>query len=197
MERLDFQRSRAKHAGLVLLALGFVVVGWFLATSATGLGDRVMGWLCVVFFGACLLVGAKRFVEGGVAFAFERAGIISPDSDLGVLPWAEIQSCAVVTIKGNRFLAMTFRDPERLLGRVSPAKRKLATFNEKMGWGHWALAFSGITPGLDEALAFIRANQPGLLSPAARLGAPADFGPPLVNMSSRSWRGPKPPSWER
>lgn len=27
--------------------------------------------------------------------------------------------------------------------------------------------------------------------------AAADFGPPLVTITSRSWRGPKPLSWER
>lgn len=44
----------------------------------------------------------------------------------------------------TRFLSLTFRDPERFLARVSPAKRKLSSLNESIGWGHWAFSFAGV-----------------------------------------------------
>lgn len=58
MERLDFQRSRLKTAGLVVMAFAFVAGGWFLAKTGDDVADRFVGWCCVAFFGICALVGS-------------------------------------------------------------------------------------------------------------------------------------------
>ena len=107
----------------------------------------------------CGGIAAKRMISGGTPFVFDRAGISFPGGNFGLLPWNEIKSYSVVTIRGNVFLALTFNDPARILSRVSTAKRKWALANERMGWGHWALSFIGLTPGIDEAEAFIREHS--------------------------------------
>lgn len=162
MERLTFERSRAKNIGLALLAGALVAASWFMTQNGDDGFDRLIGWLGVVFFGLGMVIGMKRAVEGGVAFVLDRAGLIAEQGQVGVIPWSEVESCSIVTVRGARFLSFTFREPERILSRVSPSKRKLATFNEKMGWGHWALSFSGVRPGIDEAVRFIRENAPEL-----------------------------------
>jgi hypothetical protein len=62
-------------------------------------------------------------------------------------------------VRGNEFLALTFHDPERALARVPAAKRRWASINHRFGWGHWALTFSGVTPGIREAIAFIESHS--------------------------------------
>ena len=157
MERLVFERSRAKNAGLLLLSLMFVAGGVYMAKTADTSTDRLIGWLCAAFFGLGILAAIRNLLQGGTAFVFDLSGI--KDERSGVLiPWPEIAECMVVSIRGNRLLAISFKNPDQFLMQVSPAKQKLARFNQSMGWGHWAFSFSDVTPGLDEALRFIREN---------------------------------------
>jgi hypothetical protein len=167
MERLTFEKSRAKNIGLALIACALVVASWFTAQNADGNTDRLIGWFGILFFGLGIVIGIKRALEGGIAFVFDRSGIMTEESDVGLIPWFDVESCSIVTIRGTRLLSLTFRDPERFLSRVSPSKRRLASFNERMGWGHWALSFTGVTPGIDDALKFIRQNAPDVQAPSA------------------------------
>ena len=96
-----------------------------------------------------------EFAGQQLEFAFDRSGIAFQTGNLGLIPWADIEKYEIITFRGNRLLALTFRDPERTLARVSAAKRKWAYANKGMGWGHWSYAFAGLSPGIDEAVAFI------------------------------------------
>jgi len=138
--------------------MGCALVGgsWFVAATTTDIVYRIVGWFGVAFFGLAIVIAFQRLLRGGAPFVFELAGIVFADGDFGLLPWNEIKEYQIVAIRGNEFLALTFRDPERVLSRVSTAKRRLAITNERLGWGHWALSFSGVSPGLHEAVAFIR-----------------------------------------
>jgi len=156
LDRVEFKRTPRQQAGLLAVGCVLVAASWFLAATTTDPVYRVVGWLGVALFVLCAGIAAKRMISGGTPFVFDRAGISFPGGNFGLLPWNEIKSYAVVTIRGNEFLALTFNDPERILSRVSTAKRKWAMANARMGWGHWALTFIGLTPGIDEAVAFIR-----------------------------------------
>jgi hypothetical protein len=134
-----------------------VAASWYLAATTPDPVYRVVGWLGVGLFAICTIVLGNRVMSGGgTPFVFDQGGISFPGGNFGLLPWIEIKSYSVVTIRGNVFLALTFNDPARILSRVSTAKRVAALANERMGWGHWALSFIGLTPGIDEAVAFIR-----------------------------------------
>ena len=167
MERLHFHRSRAKNFGLALIGLALVAASLFMVRTSEDAFDRLIGWFGVVFFGLAIVVGIKRALQGGVAFVLDRAGITVEEGGIDLIPWSEVESCSVITVRGTRFLSLSFREPERFLSRVSPSKRKLATLNESMGWGHWTLSFAGVSPGIDEALSFIRENVPHVHAPAA------------------------------
>ena len=138
-------------AGCVLVA-----ASWFVGTTNTDIVYRIAGWFGVGFFLLCLLIAAKRWLAGGVPFVFDLGGISFPGGTVGLIPWSEIREYAVVTVRGHPFLAVTFHDPDRVLSRVSALKRRWALANNRLGWGHWALSFYGLTPGMDEAVAFIR-----------------------------------------
>lgn len=164
-ERLEFRYSPQGQLGLMVLGCVLVGASWFVAATTMDVVYRTAGWVGVALFALCTFIAAKRLFVGGVPFVFDLSGISFPTGSFGLMPWTEISSYAVVTVRGNYFLAFTFHDPERVLSRVSVARRKWALFNQRLGWGHWALSFSGLTPGMDEAVVFIREHS--LLQPAA------------------------------
>jgi hypothetical protein len=164
-DRLEFHYSPKGQLSLMALGCLLVAASWFVAATNADVVYRTAGWLGVAFFTLCVLIAAKRLIAGGVPFVFDLTGIAFPTGTFGLVPWTEISGYAIVTIRGNYFLALTFHDPERVLSRVSPAKRKWALANHRLGWGHWALSFSGLTPGMDEGVAFIREHS--LVQPAA------------------------------
>jgi hypothetical protein len=163
-ERLEFKHTPEKQLGLLIVGCVLVAACWFKAATTDDIVYRVMAWFGVGLFALCAIIAAKRMIAGGVPFVFDRAGISFPDGNFGLLPWNEVSSYSVVTVRGNRFLALTFHDPPRILSRVSVAKRQWALINKRLGWGHWALSFTALSPGIDEAVAFIRDHslvQPG------------------------------------
>jgi hypothetical protein len=164
-ERLEFRYSPQKQLAIIVVGCVLVAASLFLATRNPDVVYRAIGWFGVAFFALCTGIAVKRLLAGGMPFVFDLGGIGFPASTFGLVPWTEIKSYSVVTIRRNDFLALTFNDPARVLSRVSPAKRKWALANERLGWGHWALSFNGLTPGLDDAVAFIR--QHSLIQPPA------------------------------
>jgi len=163
-ERLEFRYSPQKQLALIVVCCVLVAASWVVATRNADVVYRGVAWLTFGFFILCAIIAVKRRVVGGVPFVFDLAGIGFPTGNFGLLPWTEIKSYSVVTVRGNYFLALTFNDPGRVLSRVSPAKRKWALANERLGWGHWSLSFAGLTPGMDEAVTFIREHS--LIRPA-------------------------------
>ncbi len=166
MDRIEFRRSRAKNAVLLLIGVLLVAASLFMAVSGEDQLDRVIGWFGTAFFGLAIVVALRNIVRGGVVFTFDSGGIADHANGI-VIPWSEIEECVVISIRGTRFLGITFRNPEQFSSRVSAVQHKLARLNERMGWGHWGLSFSGISPGIDEALHFIRRNAPAVRAPAA------------------------------
>ncbi len=154
-DRLEFRHAPKKQLGLALIGILLFAASWYMATHEEDPVYRVVGWFGVGLFVLTTLVAIKRMITGGTPFVFDRAGISFPTGTFGLLPWNEIKSYSIVTIRGNQFLALTFNDPDRILSRVSAAKRKWAFANKGLGFGHWSLSFTGLTPGLDEAVAFI------------------------------------------
>lgn len=163
-DRLEFRYSPRGQLSLIVVGCVLVAASWFMAVTNADVVYRTVGWLGVVLFALCIVIAAKRLFAGGVPFAFDLGGITFPTGSFGLLPWTEIEGYAVVTVRGHYFLAFTFHDPARVLSRVSAANRRWAFANQRLGWGHWALSFAGLTPGMDEAIAFIRDHS--LVQPA-------------------------------
>lgn len=158
-ERIEFRYSPKGQLALMSVGCALVASSWFLAARHPDIVYRTVGWFCVGFFALCILIAVKRLLFGGVPFVFDLAGIGFPSGSFGLVPWTEIKGYKVVTVKGNYFLALTFHDPDRILSRVSAAKRKWALTNQRLGWGHWALSFSGLDTGMNEAIAFMREHS--------------------------------------
>jgi hypothetical protein len=161
MDNVVFARSRLKTAGFFLGAMFFVGAGYLMTYLAERLFHRMAGWAAIAFFGAVAISAGWALIRGGEVFTFDRTGIA--DHHRGMLiPWTEIDEAVVVTVNGAQFLGLVFHHPEQFLSRVSPLRRVFAQLNERMGWCYWNFTFSGVTPGIDEALRYIRDNVPGV-----------------------------------
>ena len=158
-DRLEFRYSPQAQIALIVIGCLLVAGSWYIAATSPDIVYRVLGWAGLGFFALCAFIAVKRLVFGGVPFVFELGGIAFPSGSFGLLPWTEIKDYAVVTVKGQEFLALTFHDPMRILSRVPAAKRQWALANQRLGWGHWALSFTGLSPGLNDAVAFIREHS--------------------------------------
>jgi hypothetical protein len=158
-ERIEFRYSPKGQLALLGIGCALVAASWFTATRNPDIVYRTAGWFGVTFFSLCGLIAVKRLLTGGVPFVFDLSGIAFPSGSFGLVPWTEIKGYKVVTVRGNDFLALTFHDPDRMLSRVSAAKRKWALTNQRLGWGHWALSFAGLDRGMSEAIAFIREHS--------------------------------------
>ena len=155
-DRLEFRYSSEGQVRLLIVGCVLVAASLWVAMRSGDVVHRSAGWVGAGVMALCALIAAKRLLNGGVPFVFDLGGISFPTGSFGLLPWTEIKSYSVVTIRGNYFLALTFHDPARALSRVSALRRRWAVVNQRLGWGHWALSFSGLTPGMDEAIGFIR-----------------------------------------
>jgi hypothetical protein len=159
-DRIEFRHSPKKQLGLAVIGVLLFAASFFMATHEDDPVYRVVGWIGVGLFVFTTAVAIKRMVTGGTPFVFDRAGISFTTGTFGLLPWNEIKSYSILTVRGNRFLALTFNDPDRILSRVSAAKRKWALANQGLGFGHWSLTFTGLSPGIEEAVAFISLYVP-------------------------------------
>lgn len=158
-ERLEFRYSPGGQTALLVTSGALVAGSWFVAATTSDVVYRIVGWFGAAFFTLCGLIALRRLLAGGVPFVFDRSGISFPGGNFGLVPWTDMKEYAVVSVRGNYFLAIAFHDPERVLSRMSPLKRRWARINHRLGWGHWALSFTGLTPGMDEAVSFIREHS--------------------------------------
>ena len=166
-DRIEFRYSPQGQLGLLVVGCVLTGVSSFAALTYADVVYRTVAWFGAAIMALCALIAAKRLLAGGVPFVFDLGGISFPGGSFGLLPWTEVKSYAVVTIRGNYFLALTFHDPAHALSRIPPMRRRWAMANEQLGWGHWALSFSGLSPGMADAIAFIREHSLIPVSPVA------------------------------
>jgi len=165
--QLTFKRSRLKIAGFVAGAAAFVAGGLLMTYVGEDWYERGAGWVTVAFFGAVFLSAGASLFRRRVVFVLDRNAIT--DSGRGiVIPWSEVREVLVVNVRGQRFLSLAFRNRDVTLARASMLSRKLAELNERMGWGEWTFNFTAVSPGIDDALQFIRENVPGVRVPGRR-----------------------------
>lgn len=158
-ERLEFRYSPQGQLALAVVSCVLVAGATLVVVTSADIVYRGFGWFSIVFFTLCTMIAVKRRLGGGTPFVFELGGIAFPSGKFGVVPWTEIKDYSVVNVRGNYFLALTFYHPDRILSRMSFPKRRWAMVNHRLGWGHWALSFSGLDHGLDEAVKFIQEHS--------------------------------------
>lgn len=111
-ESYEIHNSIWKNMALFVICLGMSFAG-LLALLWTSHGSWAAG--ATIFFGACAsLFGFKTFDRRTKIYADSR-GIQDFRTDYGVITWSEIDSLSTMTVKGNFYLTLYFRNPDKWL----------------------------------------------------------------------------------
>ncbi len=155
MGRLEFRQSPWKSLGLVLLAAAMVGASYVTAVKAPDALRRGVGWFGVAFFALGLLPGIRGLTGRRLTVVLDETGIQDTRLRIGLIPWNQVRECRVESIRGTAFLCLHLKAPELFLHQLSPTQRALAKANHAMGFGHLAISFTGLTPSIKEAVAFL------------------------------------------
>jgi hypothetical protein len=155
--------SKPRYALLTVAAAAMTAVCGYAMTLPVPKA-RVAGGIGVAFFGACTLLLAYR-LGGELAWrepfvVIDDDGVFDRRWSIGAIPWRDIAGLRVWEHRGKRVLCVDVVDPARWLARLSWWRRLSAHTNVRMGAGILNITFVGLRPGLDDALAFVRALRP-------------------------------------
>jgi hypothetical protein len=158
--------SRWRVAMLLVACLGFVVAGlWMAGVLGEGpdpsSGSRrippelvpYVGWLCAIFFGACLPIIAKRFFEKDAQVEIGRAGIRVRQWSDAVIAWDEVRGVSLWSYQRQRHIILHLHRPEAFPGRGVAAK--LSRANRMLTGGDIAINLVGTDGSFDDAMAAI------------------------------------------
>jgi hypothetical protein len=157
----EFAASSSRwRLGLVTLgAAGFVGLGLWMGGAfgpvhATVRHSQtyifVLGWISVLFFGWCGLIGIRRFIDNAVQLEIGALGIRwFPWSDQ-IIPWSEITDVTTWTYKTQKMIVLHLRDVRRFPGNGRHAL--LSGLNHKLTGGDIVITLTGTNRSYDEAI---------------------------------------------
>ena len=93
-----------------------------------------IGVVTIVVFGMCGLFGFKKLFDKRPGLILNSAGIVDNASAIsaGLIPWSEVLSTEIFTIRRQRLLIIQIRGPEQYIESAGPLKRVLYNANRKM-----------------------------------------------------------------
>lgn len=154
--------SRWRIALLFLLSLGFVIVSlgmvgtfgapWVSSRRSLVVGMAI-GWICLIFFGACMIAIGRMFFETGALLRVGPQGIWWKRWSDEIIPWSEITDVTMWQHRGQKFLILHLRDPAQFpaggsMGWAGKANRTLTG-------GDIGITMSGTDRSVSEALAAV------------------------------------------
>lgn len=128
-------RSVTKLIALVGGAILFVLAGLWLITgdfSHTRRGYLAVptGWLCIVFFGLCAIIGFQRLILGPkYPVTLSPDGLVDLRLSRTLVPWRSINDIQTLTIKGTSMLCMEIDQGLKL--ETSPLMRFWITLSKR------------------------------------------------------------------
>lgn len=123
--------SRTKTGGLACLAALFVAIGCFMI-AGDEVFPRIIGFLCVFFFGICFLYLAYRTMKRQPSLLIDDEGVTDNSSYIGGgrLTWQDIRAVRLYDYMGQRMIGLELHDPQALYDRQSGFKRLLLKANK-------------------------------------------------------------------
>ena len=143
--------SRVQILLLVAGALCFVVGGVWIA-GLSGMppqpGKVWIGWLLIVFFGACEIAGGFRLFNTGEEMQINSRGVYWRQWSETVIPWHAVERIEEQSVNSQRLLSVYLKNPTfypstTILG-------KLAGANRALGFASLALNTMGTDQKFDE-----------------------------------------------
>lgn len=154
MQTVILKNARKQYVLLLGIGLLFVAGGLFIIISGDAEAAWI-GWLCVVFFGLCVLVFFRQLFDDRPRLTIDDRDITDRTLGVGLIAWSDIESAYLASISGNAFICLDLRNTDAYLQRLSPIKRKAAKANTALGFPAFSLNLSGVQAKPEEVLEFI------------------------------------------
>ena len=121
-------------------------------------GREWVGWLSIIFFGFCFIVGIARLFDRGDQIVIDRKGLFWRLRSGTTIPWSEIETIESRAISRQRFLCVYLKEPRlypptTFLGRLGRSNRHL-------GFGDIALSATGTNRSFAELRSAIERFAP-------------------------------------
>lgn len=158
MDRIEIKFSRLKISLMLLLAAAFVAGGIFILSVAKDFRGKVIGWAAVVFFGIALLVFLKQFLNTESRIILDDEGIEDKSLGVGKILWDDIEAAYPNNIFTNKFISLQLFDVEKYLQRTSKPKRKIASYNQTLGFETLNLNLIGLAISQQDLMTLIKAH---------------------------------------
>lgn len=160
-DRFVARNSRFRLLLLILLAIGFVVAGAWIAGlfgPPPRAGREWAGWLSMFFFGLCAVIAVPRLFDRSDQIVIDRNGVFWRRWSEMTIPWSAVQSWQIGQVRNQRFVCLSLRDaaqfPRAGVGAL------LGGVNRGMGFGDVALTAVGTDRSFDEMLAAVERWAP-------------------------------------
>ena len=158
-------RSLPKMLGLLLLAILLTAVSAW-CTTLPDMRAQVAGWLGIAFFGLGVFVIARQLFRRGPVIVIDSLSITDHRSADGPLFWDQVRSMWVGSVRSSKFLCVELKDPDLFVSRLSARRRAVVKANAALGFPAITISFSGLSPGIEDALSYLRATQPAKFAEA-------------------------------
>lgn len=159
--------SMTKTIGLFLAVLALVLVSAF-CTMIPRATAQIAGWAGVAFFGVGLLAMIWQLFRSAPIVVLDDRGIRDFRSSV-FIEWAAIESVWVGDFQTHRFLFVQAHDEEKVLAQMTVFRRLVAKANRGLGYPPIAISFAGLSPGLEEAWAYIKERHGPMVANAGWL----------------------------
>lgn len=165
---------------LLLLLLGgvvFVVLGiWLAGIAGQPLkpGVEWIGWLSILFFGACSILIFTRLFDNRDQIRISSSGLYYRQWSEQTIPWEEMVEISVWQFRRQRFIVLSLVRPDQYPSTKFTGK--MAGANRMLTGGDITVNLTGLDRGFDEAWAAIEYYRGARRRPASPPLALESFG---------------------
>lgn len=158
MENIEIKLSRVKMFLLLLLALVFVIGGIFILSVAEDMRGQIIGWSSILLFGFGAVVFLIQLLNTAPRIILNDEGIEDKSLGIGKILWDDIEAAYPNNIFTNKFISLQVRNIEKYLQRTSKPKRKLASYNQALGFETLNLNLVGLAISQKDIMTLITAH---------------------------------------
>jgi hypothetical protein len=135
-EPLVILTSRTKAAQSIAASLLLVAIGLGIVLWDQDAMDVAMGWAAILFFGACAVYSAARFVKPTTAVVIDSTGVYDTSTwfGAGFLAWEDIAEMRPFISRRQSFLVIIPKDLDAFLARQPLWKRLSMRLDLLLGW---------------------------------------------------------------
>lgn len=164
-EEKVIELSKTKLLLLIFGSLAFIGIGAWMVLPDSGqiepqrsfndpLFVHGIGWVAIVFFGWCGVIGIRKFFDKKPSLVFSSVGITDNSSGVsaGLIPWSEISGFNIYAIQKQKMLIVLVKNPDKYIEVGSVVKRTLNRANYKMCGSPIAITSNSLKISFDELL---------------------------------------------